>query len=56
MTNRDLINEFAEKYNLSFTAKKDLEILIYAIKNNNNNNGNYVPCFMCGEREKASKK
>ena len=53
MTNRDLINEFTEKYNLSFTAKKDLEILIYAVKNNN---GVYVPCFMCGEGEKASKK
>jgi len=53
MTNRDLINEFTEKYNLSYTAKKDLEILIYAVKNNN---GNYVPCFMCSEREKSSKK
>ena len=53
MTNQDLINEFTEKYNLSFTAKKDLEILIYAVKNNN---GVYVPCFMCGEGEKASKK
>ena len=54
MTNQDLINEFTEKYNLSFTAKKDLEILIYAIKNSNP--GVYVPCFMCSEREKASKK
>jgi hypothetical protein len=53
MTNRDLINEFTEKYNLSFTAKKDLEILIYAVKNNN---GVYVPCFMCSEKERASKK
>jgi len=54
MTNQDLINEFTEKYNLSYTAKKDLEILIYAVKNNNN--GNYVPCFMCSKREKSSKK
>jgi hypothetical protein len=54
MTNQDLINEFTEKYNLSFTAKKDLEILIYAVKNNNP--GVYVPCFMCSEREKANKK
>jgi hypothetical protein len=53
MTNQDLINEFTEKYNLSYTAKKDLEILIYAVKNNH---GVYVPCFMCGERERASKK
>ena len=54
MTNQDLIKEFSEKYNLSFTTKKDLEILIYAVKNNNN--GVYVPCFMCSEREKAIKK
>jgi len=54
MTNQDLINEFSEKYNLSFTSKKDLEILIYAVKNNNTSV--YVPCFMCGEGEKANKK
>ena len=54
MTNQDLIKEFSEKYNISYTAKKDLEILIYAVKNNNP--GVYVPCFMCSEREKASKK
>jgi hypothetical protein len=54
MTNQDLINEFTKKYNLSYTAKKDLEILIYAIKNSNPSL--YVPCFMCGEREKAIKK
>ena len=54
MTNQDLINEFSEKYNISYTAKKDLETLIYAVKNNRN--GVYVPCFMCSEREKASKK
>jgi hypothetical protein len=53
MTNQDLINEFTEKYNLSYTAKKDLEILIYAVKNNP---GVYVPCFMCSERERGSKK
>jgi hypothetical protein len=47
MTNRDLIREFADKYNLSYTAKKDLEILIYAVKNNNT--GVYVPCFMCSQ-------
>ncbi len=47
MTNRDLIREFADKYNLSYTAKNDLEILIYAVKNNNN--GVYVPCFMCSQ-------
>ena len=54
MDNQDLIKEFSEKYNLSYTAKKDLEILIYAIKNSNP--GVYVPCFMCGEGEKAIKK
>jgi hypothetical protein len=54
MTNQNLINEFAEKYNLSYTAKNDLEILIYAVKNNNP--GVYVPCFMCSEREKSNKK
>ena len=54
MTNQDLINEFSEKYNISYTAKKDLEILIYAVKNSNP--GVYVPCFMCSEREKTSKK
>jgi hypothetical protein len=53
MTNQDLIKEFSEKYNLSFTAKKDLEILIYAV--NNNNNGVYVPCFMCGENKRSKK-
>ena len=53
MTNQDIINEFIEKYNLSFTAKKDLEILIYAVKNNNNRT--YVPCFMCGEGKRSKK-
>ena len=52
-SNQDLIKEFSEKYNISYTAKKDLELLIYAVKNNN---GVYVPCFMCSEREKTSKK
>lgn len=55
MDNQDLIKEFTDKYNLSFTAKRDLEILIYAVKNNSNTSV-YVPCFMCGEGEKASKK
>ena len=54
MDNQTLINEFSEKYNISYTAKKDLEILIYAVKNSNP--GVYVPCFMCSEREKTSKK
>ena len=53
MDNQTLINEFSEKYNLSFTAKKDLEILIYAVKNNNNRT--YVPCFMCGEGKRSKK-
>jgi len=55
MDNQDLIKEFTDKYNLSFTAKRDLEILIYAVKNNSNPSV-YVPCFMCGEGEKANKK
>ena len=53
-SNQDLIKEFSEKYNLSYTAKKNLEIFIHALKNNNP--GVYVPCFMCSEREKTSKK
>ena len=53
MTNQDLIKEFTDKYNLSFTAKKDLEILIYAV--NNSNPGVYVPCFMCGENKRSKK-
>lgn len=53
MDNQTLIKEFSEKYNLSFTAKKELEILIYAVKNNNN--GVYVPCFMCSENKRSKK-
>ena len=53
MDNKTLINEFSEKYNISYTAKKDLEILIYAVKNNNPSV--YVPCFMCSENKRSKK-